>query len=41
MSKYINLDNAMERFEKVHGNESELLSLYNADCIMSFFGISI
>lgn len=36
MSRYIDADAALKRFEEIHGNESELLNCYNADWIVSF-----
>lgn len=36
MSRYIDADAALKRFEEMHGNESELLNCYNADWIVSF-----
>lgn len=36
MSRYIDADAALKRFEEIHGNESDLLNCYNADWIVSF-----
>ena len=36
MSRYIDADAALKRFEEMHGNESELLNCYNADWVVSF-----
>ena len=36
MSRYIDVDAALKRFEEIHGNESDLLNCYNADWIVSF-----
>lgn len=36
MSRYIDADATLKRFEEVHGNESELLNCYNADWVSSF-----
>lgn len=36
MSRYIDADAALKRFEEIHGNESNLLNCYNADWIVSF-----
>lgn len=36
MSRYIDADATLKRFEEVHGNESELLNCYNADWVFSF-----
>lgn len=36
MSRYIDADAALKRFEEMHGNESELLNYYNADWVVSF-----
>ena len=36
MSRYIDADAALKRFEEMHGHESELLNCYNADWIVSF-----
>lgn len=36
MSRYIDADATLKRFEEIHGNESELINCYNADWIVSF-----
>ena len=36
MSRYIDADAAVKRFEELHGNENTLLNSYNADWIVSF-----
>lgn len=36
MSRYIDADAAVKRFEELHGDESRLLNCYNADWIVSF-----
>lgn len=36
MSRYINADATLKRFEELHGSESDLLNCYNADWIVSF-----
>lgn len=36
MSRYIDADAAIKRFEELHGNENILLNSYNADWIVSF-----
>lgn len=36
MSRYIDADAALKRFEEIHGNESDLLNCYNSDWIVSF-----
>lgn len=36
MSRYIDADAAIKRFEELHGNENTLLNSYNADWIVSF-----
>lgn len=36
MSRYIDADDAIKAFEELHGKESNLLNLYNADWIVSF-----
>lgn len=36
MSRYIDADAALKRFEEIHGNESDLLNCYNVDWIVSF-----
>ena len=36
MSRYIDADAAIKRFEELRGNENTLLNSYNADWIVSF-----
>ncbi len=36
MSRYIDADDAVKRFEELHGNESRFLNCYNAYWIVSF-----
>lgn len=36
MSRYIDADAAVKRFEELHGNESSILNCYNANWIVSF-----
>lgn len=36
MSRYIDADAAIKRFEELQGNENTLLNSYNADWIVSF-----
>ena len=36
MSRYIDVDAILKRFEEIRGNESDLLNCYNADWIVSF-----
>lgn len=36
MARYIDIDDAIKTFEKLHGEESTLLNCYNADWIFSF-----
>ena len=36
MASYINIDETVKTFEKLHGEESSLLNCYNADWIISF-----
>ena len=36
MSRYIDIDETVKTFEKLHGEESTLLNCYNADWIVSF-----
>ena len=36
MARYINIDETVKTFEKLHGEESSLLNCYNADWIVSF-----
>lgn len=36
MSRYIDIDETVKTFEKLHGEESSLLNCYNADWIVSF-----
>lgn len=36
MPSYINIDETVKTFEKLHGEESSLLNCYNADWIVSF-----
>ncbi len=36
MSRYIDADAAVKRFEELHGSENTLLNSYNADWIISF-----
>lgn len=36
MSRYIDADAAIKRFEELHGNENTLLNSYNADWVVSF-----
>lgn len=36
MANYINIDETVKTFEKLHGEESSLLNCYNADWIVSF-----
>lgn len=36
MARYIDIDDIIKTFEKMHGNESTLLNCYNADWIVSF-----
>lgn len=36
MSRYIDADAAVKRFEELHGDENALLNSYNADWIVSF-----
>lgn len=39
MPRYIDADKAVKRFEELHGNESNLLNMYNAEWIVSFIEI--
>lgn len=36
MSRYIDIDDTVKTFKKLHGEESTLLNCYNADWIVSF-----
>ena len=36
MARYIDIDDIIKTFEKMHGNESTLINCYNADWIVSF-----
>ena len=36
MPRYIDIDDTVKTFEKLHGEESSLLNCYNADWIVSF-----
>lgn len=36
MSRYIDADAAVKRFEELHGSENTLLNSYNADWVISF-----
>lgn len=36
MPRYIDIDNTVNTFEKLHGEESTLLNCYNADWVVSF-----
>ena len=36
MPRYIDIDDTVKTFEKLHGEESTLLNCYNADWIFSF-----
>ena len=36
MARYIDIDETVKTFEKLHGEESTLLNCYNADWIVSF-----
>ena len=36
MSRYIDIDETVKTFEKLHGEEGSLLNCYNADWIVSF-----
>lgn len=36
MARYIDIDDTVKTFEKLHGEESTLLNCYNADWIFSF-----
>ena len=36
MPRYIDIDETVKTFEKLHGEESTLLNCYNADWIVSF-----
>ena len=36
MARYIDIDDIIKTFEKLHGEESALLNCYNADWIVSF-----
>lgn len=36
MSRYINMDELLKRFEELHKNENNLLNCYNADWIVQF-----
>ena len=36
MARYIDIDETVKTFEKLHGEESSLLNCYNADWIVSF-----
>ena len=36
MPRYIDADKAVKQFEELHGNESNLLNMYNAEWIVSF-----
>ena len=36
MAMYIDIDETVKTFEKLHGEESSLLNCYNADWIVSF-----
>ena len=36
MARYIDIDETVKTFEKLHGEESSLLNCYNADWIISF-----
>lgn len=36
MIRYIDIDETVKTFEKLHGEESALLNCYNADWIVSF-----
>ena len=36
MPRYIDIDETVKTFEKLHGEESTLLNCYNADWIISF-----
>lgn len=36
MASYINIDETVKTFEKLHGEENSLLNCYNADWIVSF-----
>ena len=36
MARYVDIDDIIKTFEKMHGNESTLINCYNADWIVSF-----
>ena len=36
MARYVDIDDIIKKFEKMHGNESTLINCYNADWIVSF-----
>lgn len=36
MARYVDIDDIIKTFEKLHGNESTLINCYNADWIVSF-----
>lgn len=36
MARYVDIDDIVKTFEKMHGNESTLINCYNADWIVSF-----
>ena len=36
MARYVDIDETVKTFEKMHGNESTLINCYNADWIVSF-----
>lgn len=36
MARYVDIDEIIKTFEKLHGNESTLINCYNADWIVSF-----
>ncbi len=36
MARYVDIDDIIKTFEKLHGEESALLNCYNADWIVSF-----
>lgn len=36
MARYVDIDDIIKTFEKLHGEESTLINCYNADWIVSF-----
>lgn len=36
MARYVDIDDIIKTFEKMHGTESTLINCYNADWIVSF-----